>query len=483
MHSPQKTKKTKEELWYPVSYAQKKKEEQEALWASANLDASAAELFYPSMRKKEPASQNYELKNNFVTAVGASSQNNIQKNWQGNNTNEINNASSVIVKPNANHEISNTVLTSQSEQSLTNKGNEYDTDMPRKKDFLGFYDLYSIREKPLTKEQKQVLSLSLEQLSDEEIDTLIDSKLNFEEMKLQSEAKKQAVSLNKKQSNDAFVLKNNSHSPFQQAEVKGVAEEKNKPKASSAFEMFTYEPNMKQMQEEIEQELKKQPRPYTRELIEGLNEVRLKNPKTVLPQQRNENDLFQALNFAEGRDFSLPEKSPRLQGLMQTNNVNNTILAQELWKIDSQYADAIKKGEFNIQPQAVSIVMERPLDAFAIRNIGWQSKGSQKDNDSWLHQHFVSTSGRDIGFSQGEQDGELVSDQLLHEMKESKEFKGVMLNDTYLQAAVNILSQKYSAGTYELDEHNCQHFIEEAIELGDEIAKMYGDTIYVNAGK
>ena len=127
--------------------------------------------------------------------------------------------------------------------------------------------------------------------------------------------------------------------------------------------------------------------------------------------------------------------------------------------------------------------MERPLDFRPFKVSALQSKGSQKDNDSWLHQYFVSTSGRDIGFSEGEPEGELVSDRLLHEMKESEEFKGVMLNDTYLYAAINILSQKYSAGSYELGEQNCQHFIEEAIELGDEIAKMYGDTIYVKSGK
>lgn len=483
MHPSQKTKKTKEELWYPVSYAQKKKKEQEALWASANPDASAADLFYPSMRKQESAPQKYELKNNFVTAVGENSQNSIQKNWQGNSSDDINNASNINVKPNANHKILSTVLTSQPEQLLADKGNGYGVDIPTKNDFLGFYDLYSMREKPITKEQKQVLALSLEQLSDEELDTLVDSELNFEEMKLKSEAKKQAVSNNKEQRNDAFVVQNNYHNPLQQAEVKEVSGEKNKPHATSAYGMLTYEPDIKQMQEEIAQELKKQPRPYSRELIEGVNEVRLKNPKTILPKKRNENDLFQALNFAEGRDFNLPEKSPRLQGLMQTKNVDNAILAEELWKIDSQYADAIQKNAFNIQPQAVSIVMERPLDGKVIRNFTLQSEGMRKDNDSWLHQHFVSTSGRDIGFSEGEPEGELVSDQLLHEMKESKEFKGVMLNDTYLYAAINVLSQKYSAGSYALFEQNCQHFIEEAIELGDEIAKMYGDTIYVKPGK
>ena len=43
---------SKEEEWYPVTYAQKQKEKEEAEWVANNPNATAAELFYPSMRKK-----------------------------------------------------------------------------------------------------------------------------------------------------------------------------------------------------------------------------------------------------------------------------------------------------------------------------------------------------------------------------------------------------------------------------------------------
>lgn len=42
---------SKEELWYPVTFAQRKKEQEEIAWAKNNPNASVAELFYPSMRK------------------------------------------------------------------------------------------------------------------------------------------------------------------------------------------------------------------------------------------------------------------------------------------------------------------------------------------------------------------------------------------------------------------------------------------------
>jgi len=66
-------------------------------------------------------------------------------------------------------------------------------------------------------------------------------------------------------------------------------------------------------------------------------------------------------------------------------------------------------------------------------------------------------------------------------MKDSKEFEGIVLHDTYLQAAINILRPKYSADSYSTAFNNCQHFIEDAIELGDEIAKMFGESIYLDS--
>ena len=48
---------SKEEEWYPVTYAQKQKEKEEAEWVANNPNATSAELFYPSMRKKPAVTQ------------------------------------------------------------------------------------------------------------------------------------------------------------------------------------------------------------------------------------------------------------------------------------------------------------------------------------------------------------------------------------------------------------------------------------------
>ena len=66
-------------------------------------------------------------------------------------------------------------------------------------------------------------------------------------------------------------------------------------------------------------------------------------------------------------------------------------------------------------------------------------------------------------------------------MKDSEEFEGIILHDTYLNAAINILKKKYGPGTYKLAVHNCQSFIAEVIKLGDDIAKTFGESIYLNS--
>ena len=60
--------KSQEELWYPVTFAQRKKEQEEREWVANNPNASAAELFYPSMRKASPAA-NQSAKQN-TTQIG-----------------------------------------------------------------------------------------------------------------------------------------------------------------------------------------------------------------------------------------------------------------------------------------------------------------------------------------------------------------------------------------------------------------------------
>ena len=117
------------------------------------------------------------------------------------------------------------------------------------------------------------------------------------------------------------------------------------------------------------------------------------------------------------------------------------------------------------------------------RDLDGASGGSpiypRKMNLDYLHQHFVADDGLDIGYGKGEAKGEIGRDKFLDKMIDSEEFEGIVLHDAYLQAAINILRPQYGADSYSLAFNNCQDFISDVIALGEEIAKMHGESIYL----
>ena len=421
---------SKEEEWYPVSTAQRNKEEEDRIWIANNPNASLAEMMYPSMRKKPtPLVQPANLSENFRSENKEIFDNIAER--EAKQTQEFNN------NPPVTHEEKNV----------------------------------NLKEKREAEAKKTPENLAQRTAHKEDIKEKLTNEFNKEQGDIHNFQNKQ-----KEQREKQLIKK----TPQKNERV-----EYHDVRTSFPYNKLTPEQNEKAYGiKSVGNSRRRDSFPYNKLSLEQQDLwIYPKEKRARVDQTISINPLVQkqyaSITSSARRAEKFEADFPTLFQQIEEENTQTVIMEiQEKHKIHAQN-NLVKGINTSLPSKQGWVVRERDLDLITT---GFTNPIQSRLNWDVIHQLFETEDGtQDIGFNKDEPKGRIGKDNSLKPTRINEEFEGIVLHDTYLNAAINILKKKYGPGTYKLAVHNCQSFIEEVIKLGDDIAKTFGESIYLNS--